>query len=67
MQVVVLNTHHPLEEDMDSDGLCDVCENELFGTNLRSADTDSDEIRDEIEDLKGDGITIFKNYTKQLF
>jgi anaerobic magnesium-protoporphyrin IX monomethyl ester cyclase len=47
----------PLETDSDKDGLSDVCENKIFGTNPQLADTDRNGIPDGDEDHDGDGIT----------
>ena len=47
----------PIYYDWDRDKLCDDCEDEIFGTNPRLADTDGDGIPDGDEDHDGDGIT----------
>jgi anaerobic magnesium-protoporphyrin IX monomethyl ester cyclase len=47
----------PINIDSDKDGLCDVCETEIFGTNPKLADTDGDGIMDGDEDHDGDGLT----------
>lgn len=45
-----------LEMDSDTDGLCDVCESEIFGTDPKLADTDGDGVQDGDEDHDEDGI-----------
>ena len=50
------------EEDMDSDGLCDICEDKIFGTNRESADTDRDKIPDGDEDHDGDGLSNLEEF-----
>jgi len=52
----------PIEVDSDADGLCDVCETEIFGTNPKLADTDGNGIMDGDEDHDGDGITNFEEF-----
>jgi len=52
----------PIEVDTDSDGLCDVSETEIFGTNPKIADTDGDGILDGNEDHDKDGITNLKEF-----
>ncbi len=52
----------PIEVDSDSDGLCDVCETAIFGTNPKLADTDGDGILDGDEDHDGDGITNLEEF-----
>lgn len=41
--------------DDDNDGLYDICETEVFGTDPRYIDTDNDGVNDGDEDHDGDG------------
>ncbi|MCK4790817.1 MAG: B12-binding domain-containing radical SAM protein, partial [Desulfobacteraceae bacterium] len=43
----------PLDVDSDTDGLCDISETEIFGTNSKLSDTDGDGIMDGDEDHDG--------------
>ncbi len=52
----------PIEVDSDTDGLCDVCETLIFGTNPKLADTDGNGIMDGDEDHDGDGITNLEEF-----
>lgn len=51
-----------VERDLDMDGLCDVCEDEMFGTNRELADTDGDGVPDGDEDHDRDGLSNLEEF-----
>ena len=56
----------PLEQDWDRDGLCELCESEIFGTDPRLADTDRNRTPDGKEDHDGDGISNIEELNKMV-
>lgn len=48
---------YPLDQDKDNDGLCDLCEEYIFGTSYSKSDSDENGIPDGDEDHDLDGIT----------
>ena len=52
----------PIEVDTDSDGLCDVSETKIFGTDPKIVDTDGNGIPDGNEEHDKDGITNLEEF-----
>ncbi len=56
----------PLDVDSDTDGLCDISETEIFGTDPKLADADGDGVMDGDEDHDGDGLLNLEELNKAI-